>query len=301
VLYSLRVYAIYARSPWILAITIPVYLGQLAVMGWSIPAGVVAHLPPGFIGCVPSEKPGIGIRLSGIYIAAVCFDATIFILTAARALYLRFTSSALPLIALIVRDGTMYFLVIFVVNLANVILLSLVPPDLSAINAPFATMITAVLVARYSVLPFTSGSWLETSLIILNSLMFNLCAAGSSRLQSSGKSDSYQMNPVGHARIARPPIDSGGTSWQTGTSNTRAATSSQEKDQGQHGIGTMSFHDMIGLDEFDVPLRTELGKEREEDEGGAHGVAWGETGDGSEYVEDLPRAQGSVGRPVMDV
>ncbi|KIJ42254.1 hypothetical protein M422DRAFT_254661 [Sphaerobolus stellatus SS14] len=93
----MRVYAIYARNKWVLSILASIYLAQLAVMGWSIPAGSPAPLPPGFIGCVPSEKEGTGRRLSALYIAALCFDAS---------------------------------------------------ADLSAINAPFASIITAVLVAR---------------------------------------------------------------------------------------------------------------------------------------------------------
>ncbi|KAJ8090173.1 hypothetical protein PM082_018760 [Marasmius tenuissimus] len=132
-------------ASWVLWLTVPIYLGQLAVMGWAIPAGAPALLPPGFVGCVPSPKPGTGIRLSSIYIAALVFDATIFALTLGRAIYYRLSGSLIPLITLVIRDGTLYFAVIFAVNLANVFLLS---PDLSAINAPFASMITATLVAR---------------------------------------------------------------------------------------------------------------------------------------------------------
>ncbi|KAK7439345.1 hypothetical protein VKT23_017571 [Stygiomarasmius scandens] len=109
VILILRVHAIYKRAMWVLYITVPIYLGQLAVMGWSIPAGIPAPLPPGFIGCVPSPKPGTGIRLSVIYIAALSFDATIFALTLARAIYSRFTDRMVPLATLIIRDGTWYF------------------------------------------------------------------------------------------------------------------------------------------------------------------------------------------------
>ncbi|KAG6872365.1 hypothetical protein C0995_010284 [Termitomyces sp. Mi166 len=132
-------------TAWVFWLTFPIYLGQLIVMGWSILAGVPAELPPGFIGCIPNPKTGTGIRLSSLYIAALVFDATIFVLTLGRAIYYRFTGSVIPLATLIIRDGTLYFAVIFIVNLTNVFLLS---ADLSAINAPFATMITAILVAR---------------------------------------------------------------------------------------------------------------------------------------------------------
>ncbi|PPR06274.1 hypothetical protein CVT24_000893 [Panaeolus cyanescens] len=144
----LRVHAIYSQADWVLWVTVPVYLGQLVVMGWAIPSGVPAQLPPGWVGCIPIPEPGTGIRLSSIYIAALVFDAVIFALTLGRAIYYRFTGSLIPLITLVIRDGTLYFAVIFTVNLTNVFLLALAPADLSAINAPFASMITAILVAR---------------------------------------------------------------------------------------------------------------------------------------------------------
>ncbi|KAF9264364.1 hypothetical protein L218DRAFT_987077 [Marasmius fiardii PR-910] len=144
----LRVHAIYSQARWVLYLTAPVYIVQLVVMGWAIPAGIPASLPPGFVGCVPSSAPGTGLRLSGIYIAALAFDAVIFALTLGRAIYYRLTDSLIPLVTLVIRDGTLYFAVIFVVNLTNVFLMALAPADLSAINAPFASMITAILVAR---------------------------------------------------------------------------------------------------------------------------------------------------------
>ncbi|KAG7096219.1 hypothetical protein E1B28_003671 [Marasmius oreades] len=144
----LRVHAIYSQATWILCVTLPIYITQLIVMGWAIPAAVPANLPPGFIGCIPVPKLDTGLRLASIYIAALAFDATIFALTFGRAIYSRLTGSSIPLKTLIIRDGTLYFAVIFVVNLTNVLLLTLAPLDLSAINAPFASMITAILVAR---------------------------------------------------------------------------------------------------------------------------------------------------------
>ena len=55
----------------------------------------------------------LNIRVSGLsalYAAALTFDATIFLLTFARAIYMRITKSTIPLAQLIIRDGTLYFL-----------------------------------------------------------------------------------------------------------------------------------------------------------------------------------------------
>ncbi|PPR04728.1 hypothetical protein CVT24_011851 [Panaeolus cyanescens] len=65
--------------------------------------------------------------------------------------------------------------VIFTVNLTNVFLLAFAPDDLSAINAPFASMITALLVAR---------------------LMFNLRAAADNQsIVSRGSAPGSQPRP----------------------------------------------------------------------------------------------------------
>ncbi|PFH45020.1 hypothetical protein AMATHDRAFT_44254 [Amanita thiersii Skay4041] len=217
VILIMRVHAIYARNKFVLWITIPVYLAQLAVMGWSIPSGVPAQLPPGFVGCVPTEKPGTGRRLTALYVAALVFDATIFILTFGRAAYMRIMmTETVTLFKLIVRDGTLYFMVIFIVNLVNVFLLSLAPPDLSAINAPFASMITAVLVAR---------------------LVLNLREAGK-RVQvihSSPGGQHYSVCPwVPNSRTRGPRL-----------LRDRRKSFSRP---------TTSFYDTMGFDEFDVPL-----------------------------------------------
>ncbi|KAF8336115.1 hypothetical protein F5887DRAFT_973811 [Amanita rubescens] len=121
----MRVHAIYSRSKWILAVLVPVYLGELIVMGWSIPSGVPAKMPAGFVGCIPVEEPGTGRRLTAMFIAALIFDTVIFLLTLSRALFMSVSSRKnLTLLTLVVRDGTLYFMVIFVVNLVNVFLLA---------------------------------------------------------------------------------------------------------------------------------------------------------------------------------
>ncbi|KAG7087191.1 hypothetical protein E1B28_013172 [Marasmius oreades] len=228
----LRVHAIYSQAAWVLWVTFPIYIGQLVVMGWSIPAGIPADLPPGFIGCIPHPKDATGLQLSSLYIAALTFDATIFALTLGRAVYYRLTGSLIPLITLVIRDGTLYFAVIFVVNLTNVFLLSLATPDLSAINAPFASMITAVLVAR---------------------LMLNLRAAADTQVVSYG---SYGSRSGHHTR----PHVAFNKHHSTGT-GTGAQTMSNFNAIGQ----TTTFLGRIGADEFAVPLPDTIFKSSQSD------------------------------------
>lgn len=225
----LRVYAIYSRAKWVLGIMIPVYLAELAVEAWSVPAGAPAPLPSGFIGCVPSEKAGTGRRLSGIYIAALGFDATIFLLTFGRAIYMRLAKSTIPLAELVIRDGTLYFLVIFVVNLVNVLLLQLAPADLGAINAPFASMITTVLVAR---------------------LMLNLREAGKQKVLLSNGQTATTHKSMSTWRAA-------GQSEETDETEDTDETNDRPP---------RSFHDLLGFDEFDVSLGGETSNSGESSE-----------------------------------
>ncbi|KAF8634136.1 hypothetical protein AX17_004280, partial [Amanita inopinata Kibby_2008] len=75
---------------------------------------------------VKSPEPGVvSVGFPAFFTAPLCFDASIFGLTLARAIYLRMTETdSVALFRLIVRDGTLYFMVIFTVNLVNILLLT---------------------------------------------------------------------------------------------------------------------------------------------------------------------------------
>ncbi|THH10062.1 hypothetical protein EW146_g8487 [Bondarzewia mesenterica] len=184
VILVLRVYAIYNRATWVLIFLTVMFLGEIGVMLWSVPGGSPAILPPGWVGCIPSKKPGTGDRLSVMFIAALVFDSSIFILTLGRSIYLRLRNSTIGLVQLIVRDGIIYFFVIFIVNALNVFLLTLAPDDLGAINTPFASLIASTMVAR---------------------LMFNLRAASRKNQHISGMATirTTQISDVGEWQVQR--------------------------------------------------------------------------------------------------
>lgn len=148
VILVLRVWVIYNKALWVIILLVPLYLAEIGVMLWSVPAGAPAQLPPGWVGCVPSKKPGTGNRLSAMFVAALAFDTVLFALTIARGIFFRATRSKIGIGKLIIRDGTVYFFIIFIVNLANVLLLTIAPEDLSAINTPFSSLIAATMVSR---------------------------------------------------------------------------------------------------------------------------------------------------------
>jgi hypothetical protein len=104
----LRVYVIYNKAWWILAIVVPLYLAEIGVMLWAVPAGSPAVLPPGWIGCIPAKKPGTGDRLTAMFIAALIFDAVLFILTISRGIFFRRARMKIGIVKLIIRDGKQF-------------------------------------------------------------------------------------------------------------------------------------------------------------------------------------------------
>ncbi|KAF8623301.1 hypothetical protein AX17_007473, partial [Amanita inopinata Kibby_2008] len=134
---------------WTLFIAIPIFLGHLSVMAWSVSTGSSRRLSHIFVDCATHEKARIRHSISALFIAPICFDATIFGLILAQAIYQRMTGTSLvALFRLIVRDGTLYFMVIFSVNLVNVLLFKFAPPGIHSINASLTSIMPTILIAR---------------------------------------------------------------------------------------------------------------------------------------------------------
>ncbi|EJD01519.1 uncharacterized protein FOMMEDRAFT_148003 [Fomitiporia mediterranea MF3/22] len=146
---SLRVYALYGRAWWVVAVLLPVFVAEIALEGWAVAGGVPAQLPPGVVGCILTGKPSEGDKFAAFWIGQLVFPTLIFIMTLARAVRLqRFGSVKGSLINVMLRDGVMYFLVIFSANLANVVTYSVAPEDLKFANAPFTNVITTLMICR---------------------------------------------------------------------------------------------------------------------------------------------------------
>jgi len=57
-------------------------------------------------------------------------------------------SVKMPMMELLLRDGVLYFVMIFAVNLLNTLLYWLAPEDLKALGASFSQIITSIMIAR---------------------------------------------------------------------------------------------------------------------------------------------------------
>jgi len=150
VLCSLRVYALYGQSRRVL-----IFLALIALLSLVAAAGgIVASRRTGddaipvlssFVGCsqfLPSVKgQSSAIAWAGLSV----YDSVIFSLT----LYKAFTvGKGTQLLNVIVRDGTIYFLVLFIMNVSNIFNLLFSPPFLRTSTTTITNVLSITLVTR---------------------------------------------------------------------------------------------------------------------------------------------------------
>ncbi|RDB17476.1 hypothetical protein Hypma_001601 [Hypsizygus marmoreus] len=148
VIFILRLFAIYSRSKSIAALGCLALAAELGIKIWSFTDGTSLDLPPGIVGCIlVGRNPN---RFVFTWVAELAFDSIMFFTTLYRVVhYNRIRhGSARNLLDLILRDGVVYFGVIFVANLLTVLMFLLAPADIKAINASFSTLITSLMVSR---------------------------------------------------------------------------------------------------------------------------------------------------------
>jgi len=130
ILCLVRVYALYGRSQRILAFLSFVGFMSFVTATGAILAGrhagsEVIPVLSGFVGCAQYTPPAGGRYAAIAWTGVTVFDSIVFSLT----LYKAFTiGRGIPLLDVIVRDGTIYFSVLFIMNLANILSLRFSPP-----------------------------------------------------------------------------------------------------------------------------------------------------------------------------
>jgi len=120
----------------------------LGVKIYSFTNGTSVPLPPGLVGCILTGKTD---RIVYTWVAELVFDTAIFLFTLYRTLeiYRQYRGgAAIPLITIMLRDGIVYFAVIFAANVVTVTLFLALPTDLKVVNASFSTLITSLMVSR---------------------------------------------------------------------------------------------------------------------------------------------------------
>ncbi|KIM38019.1 hypothetical protein M413DRAFT_249814 [Hebeloma cylindrosporum] len=134
VIFTMRIYAIYSGRLTIVLFVACLLAAELAVKIWAFTDGTSLVLPEGLVGCILVGKHQG--RFVFTWVAELVFDSVVFFLTLWRTVVhnrlLRGNTSSL--INLVLRDGVIYFGVIFIANLVTVLLFLFATPNLKAVN-----------------------------------------------------------------------------------------------------------------------------------------------------------------------
>ncbi|CAE6427292.1 unnamed protein product [Rhizoctonia solani] len=142
----LRIYALYQRNQWILALLVFFWVGQVIVMGTVIRHPTRLELPEGLVGCI---QGGEGSYVAAFWLAPLATDSLIFGLTVLKSLeYIYKTKCRVPLIHVIFRDGVLYYAIILSANSLNCFFYYLAPRSIKVIGASFSQIITVVMISR---------------------------------------------------------------------------------------------------------------------------------------------------------
>ncbi|KAJ7121576.1 hypothetical protein C8R44DRAFT_786490 [Mycena epipterygia] len=177
----LRTYALYERKKIILALMVCVAGGVISVGIWSVLSG--STVKPGddgvqvplYIGCSSlvssSQTIGLAIAWAGMGV----FDCTIFFLTLYRA-FSRRNSSSMDLLGVLLRDGSIYFGVIVLSTLSNILTFIFGGPYIRGLSTTFTNVISSIMISRLMLnlrdpsLTTMSGRFTESTTITGNGM-----------------------------------------------------------------------------------------------------------------------------------
>ncbi|KAI0063002.1 hypothetical protein BV25DRAFT_1915734 [Artomyces pyxidatus] len=152
----LRVSALYDNHRAIIGLLATIILGCIGTVCWSSfayhPHGPGTQMEffqlPGVRGCNPLYPKSEALRLGLTWSGVLVFDVIVFILTFYKAVRIGGFRRPNTLFHLLLRDGTVYFVVLFLANLANILTFLLAPPLLKGINGLVTNVLSATLVSR---------------------------------------------------------------------------------------------------------------------------------------------------------
>ncbi|KAF4616819.1 hypothetical protein D9613_008367 [Agrocybe pediades] len=151
VLLTLRIYALYGCSKRILTYMVGSGAILIAVSCWALFGQKSAPSETGG-GCHVGLSTGTAIRLAGAWEALFVYDSIIFGLTVFKTWNARrdhsITGISIPIITLILRDGAIYFAVMALCNLANILTFYFAGPFLRGSLSTFASTISVTTMSR---------------------------------------------------------------------------------------------------------------------------------------------------------
>ncbi|KAJ7723499.1 hypothetical protein DFH07DRAFT_855760 [Mycena maculata] len=153
VMLILRTYALYDRNRRILVFMVCIAAAVIGVGLWAVLSGPGAKTNEDdevlalYIGCSSSVSSSETLNLAAAWGGMVVFDCMIFILTLYRALSRRRLSSQ-DLLTVLLRDGSIYFGVMVMSNLGNILTFALAGPYTRGIPTTFANVMSSIMISR---------------------------------------------------------------------------------------------------------------------------------------------------------
>ncbi|EIW77319.1 hypothetical protein CONPUDRAFT_84441, partial [Coniophora puteana RWD-64-598 SS2] len=149
VLMILRVYALYQRDRRVLYSLLVVVAFAVGISVWGLNSQhrpVIQEAVGANGGCAVVLSDAQAIRLMAAWCGSVFADVVFFVFVLWKALRVRGRHRSL--MNILIRDGAMYFLCITLVNITNIMLLLLSPPEIKGISGEFVNAISSILMTR---------------------------------------------------------------------------------------------------------------------------------------------------------
>jgi len=177
----LRTWAIWGRSRAVLiCLSVLLVVCMLAASGLSLYASLTGAEIPSLNSIRPClyAIPNTNV-LYATLVSCIVFDSTVLILTLVKIVPAWQPGGVTPLITQLLKDGIQYFVMIFLIAIANIIVIHVAPPALAATLSILYTLAASILGCRLilnlhgSILRSTYNE--EDTTIELNTLVFNNC------------------------------------------------------------------------------------------------------------------------------
>ncbi|KAJ7744194.1 hypothetical protein B0H16DRAFT_1560449 [Mycena metata] len=146
-IFALRTYAMFGGKHSVLVAFALFIAGEVTFMAFFISRTTILPDPPGVTGCAGGGVFGSRGAVA-FWAPSFIFDIVIFAMTIYQSYKTFKGSRCLGLIGIMLRDGSLYFCVIFCVNLANMMTLILAPLDLMTIHVNLTTILPVVMTTR---------------------------------------------------------------------------------------------------------------------------------------------------------
>ncbi|KAJ7511011.1 hypothetical protein B0H11DRAFT_1956933 [Mycena galericulata] len=151
ILLTLRIYALYGRNTRVISCMLAAGAVLLAV-GIYGATGASGNLQHGELGCNIGDPRHVAIMIAIPWEAVFIYDIIIFCLLFYKSLRTQKESglrwSRIPMLSLLIRDGSIYFALMATVNLANILTSYIAPPLLVSCLSTFASNMSVTMMSR---------------------------------------------------------------------------------------------------------------------------------------------------------